>query len=615
MGSLQTLGTLKEFLVYTSSPWRNRVFRRFPRVKAARVLGIACTGHGASLGYIDTAGNIRASQLERWTNVKHMMMFSADEDDAIRHPKTDIDESINFIFRLGFGRLPDSCIFEEKIVPWTEWLLRGVGVGPNDIDLVVTSDSHFATGWMRLGPVLRRWFPNARVVRNLEHHEIHQRQAFWSSGFEEAAVLTLDTCGEKLPRLRGRQLCGTISVMDQDGRSRVLREFLFPEMSSGLLFDTTTHHVGFRQGDEGKTMGLAAFGEPELWTTLRPHLRLLEDGGFEFLRNDAFQVALDAYVPARDPEAEMTQRHEDVAYAGQALVDAIVTNAWRAALALTGRRDLVYAGGVALNSVANGIAYREVRPDRVYIAPNPGDPGHGLGCALFGAYELAKWAPPAREVPEFLGPPYPDDAIEAAVSGRGFDVQRPDDPAVPIARCIANGHIVARFSDHAEFGPRALGNRSILCDPRRPGMKDYLNLRVKHREPFRPFAPTVLQEFAADWFAMTERSAYMLRVAPIHPEKLPLVPAIAHVDGSARVQTLARDENPGYWRVVTAFHEMTGVPLILNTSFNLAGKPIVETPQDAVACFTATEIDVLAIGPYIVSKRPLTDYLTTSSGA
>lgn len=615
MGSLETIGAMKEYVLYTTTPWRNRFFRRFPRLSATRILGIGCTGHGASLGYVDTAGNVRASQLERWTNVKHMMMFSADEDDAIRHPANDIDEWINFTFRYGFGRFPDSCIFEEKILPWTEWLLCGLGVRPNEIDLVVTSNSHFATGFMRLGPVLRRWFPNARVVRNIEHHEIHQRQAFWASGFEEAAVLTLDTGGEQLPRLRGRQLSGTIAHMRRDGRCRVLKEFLFPEMSSGLLFDTTTHHCGFRQGDEGKTMGLAAFGDPELWSTLRPNLTLYDDGGFTFMGNDAYHVALEAYVPARSPEAEMTHRHENVAYAGQAVVDAIVTNAWRAALALTGCRNLVYAGGVALNSVANGIAYREVRPDHLYIPPNPGDPGHGLGCALFGAYELAKWAPRDREVPEFLGPPYPEDAVEVAVSGCGQSVERPDDPAPVIARCIANGHIVARFADHAEFGPRALGNRSILCDPRRPGMKDYLNLRVKHREPFRPFAPTVLEECAGEWFDLNGRSAYMLRVVPIHPDKLSAVPAIAHVDGTARVQTLSRSENPEYWRIVTAFRELTGVPMVLNTSFNIAGKPIVETPHDAVACFSGTQIDVLAIGPYLVSKRPLAEFVTTQSGA
>jgi len=614
MGNTNSLGTLKEFLLYTSAPWRNRLFRRFPRVRAERILGIACTGHGASLAFLDTSGRLRASQLERWMNVKHMMMFSADEDEALRNPENDVDRSINFTFRLAFGRFPDSCVFEDKIIPWTEWLLLGLDVGPKDIDLVVTSDSHFATGWMRLGPVLRRWFPNARVVRNIEHHEIHQRQAFWPSGFAEAAVLTLDTCGEALPRRGGRQLSGTISVMRQNGRAQVLREFFFPEMSTGLIYDTTTHHVGFRQGDEGKTMGLSAFGEPELFATLRPHLRLHDDGGFEFLSNDDYHSALDAYVPARSPGDEMTQRHRNVAYAGQAVLDLIVTNAWRAALRLTGQRDLVYAGGVALNSVSNGIAYRAVRPDRVYIPPNPGDPGHALGCALFGAYELARWGPRRREVPEYLGPSYPLDAIESAASGCGLPVQRPDDLEPRIARCIANGHIVARFSDHAEFGPRALGNRSILCDPRRAGMKDYLNLRVKHREPFRPFAPTVLEEFADQWFDLTERSAYMLRVVPIHPEKLSQVPAIAHVDGTARVQTLTQAENPGYWRVVTAFHGLTDVPIILNTSFNMAGKPIVETPEDAVACFTGTEIDVLALGPYLLSKRPLVEYLTTSSG-
>jgi carbamoyltransferase len=603
------------FFKYAGQPLKDRFISRFPRVDASRILGIACTGHGASLAYMDAAGTLRCSQLERWTAVKHMMMFSRGEDESLRNPQNDVDRTINYVFRHGFGRFPDSRVFEDNILPWTEWLLRDLNVRPPDIDLVITSNGHFATGWARLGSELQRWFPNATVVRAIEHHEIHQRQAFWPSGFDEAAVLTLDTCGEPLPRLRGRKLSGTISVMNSRGEHRLYREFLFPEMSSGTIYDATTHYIGFRQGSEGKTMGLAAFGGSELFERLRSHLHLHDDGGFEFLSPEAFDKALEEYVTGRLPEEEINQRHRDVAYAGQAILEAIVANAWRAAVELTGQRSLVYAGGVALNSVANQNAYQQVRPERLYIPPNPGDPGQALGCVLFGAYEIAGWTPPAEETPEYLGPLYALEEIERALKNGDFSLDRPADLNEKIATCIANGHIVARFDGGAEFGPRALGNRSILCDPRRPGMKDYLNLRVKHREPFRPFAPSVLEEHAADWFELNERSPYMLRVVPIRPEKIEAIPAVAHVDGTARLQTVSRRENPGYWRLINTFRKLSEVPLVLNTSFNIAGKPIVETPQDALACFTSTEIDVLMMGPCVVSKRDLSAYLTTNSAA
>jgi carbamoyltransferase len=584
-------------------------------MKASRILGIASTGHGASLAYVDARGVVRSSQLERWTGTKHMLLFSQAEDAEVRNPKSRIDKQINYSLSQGYGRFPHSRVFEETIEAWLEWLLRGLGVGPDDINLVVTSDCHFATGWSRLGPKLGQWFPNAQTTRTIEHHEIHQRQAFWASGLKESAVLTLDSCGESLPRLGGRHLAGTISTMNQNGEQIVHHEFMFPEMSSGAIYDQTTFHVGFRQGDEGKTMGLAAFGRPRLFDALIRHLDLHDDGGFTFLSRNDYQTALDEYVAALDPGDTISERHTDVAYAGQAIIEAIVVNAWGAALRTTGQKSLVYGGGVALNSVANEKAWRQLRPVRVYIPPNPGDPGHALGCALFGAYEVANWDRPRLEMPEYLGPPYPDDELQAVATSSGFPVTRPDELAEVAARIIANGHIVGRFEGGAEFGPRALGNRSIICDPRRTGMKDYLNLRVKYRESFRPFAPTVLAEYCAEWFDIEGDSPYMLRVAPIRPHKLDLVPAVAHVDGSARLQTLEWQQNPGYFELISAFHRRTGIPLVLNTSFNLAGKPIVETPENATECFIATEIDVLVLGTYLITKRPLEEYLMTDSGA
>jgi carbamoyltransferase len=608
-------GGLEELVRYTTSPLRNRVRPRFQRVEAERILGIACTGHGASLTYLDAAGTVRSSQLERSTGVKHMMLFSRDEDAALRHPSSKVDHAIHHLFTEGFGRFPDSKIFEDTIESWVAWLLNGLDAELGDIDLVVTSDGHFATGWARLGGELGRWFPDAAIVRAIEHHEVHQRQAFWASGFDEAAVLTLDNAGEALPRRRWRKLAGTISLMNRDGKARLVREWLFPEASSGALFDATNHHVGFGQGEEGKTMGLSAFGSPELFESLRPKLRLRGDGSFSFLPVAEFEAALRTYVPRRARGEELTDRHADAAFAGQALLELIVANAWRAALKLTGCRKLAYAGGVALNSVANGVAWSEVGPDAVYIPPCAGDPGQSLGCALFGAYEVAGWDPPATELGEYLGPGYGEQAIAAAVAASRFPCAEPAELEETIAACAANGHIVGRFDGGAEFGPRALGNRSILADPRRPGMKDFLNHRVKHREPFRPFAPAVLEDEAHAWFELDAPSAYMLRVVPIRRDRLELIPAVAHVDGTARVQTVTEQQNPGFWRVIRAFGRRTGVPLVLNTSFNLAGKPIVESPADAVACFEETEIDVLAVGSRVLSKQPLDWYLANDSGA
>jgi carbamoyltransferase len=607
--------TAYELLKKVTSPVANRLFPRFPKVKANRILGIACTGHGASIAYMDSAGVLKSSLLERWTGVKYMMMFSAAEEQAIRNPQNDIDRSINYIFTFRTGKFPECTTFEQSFMPWMGWLLKDIDVHAADIDLVITSDGHFTTGWSRLGPELKHWFPNARVVRSIEHHEIHQRQAFWQSGFQEAAVLTLDTCGEQLARLKGKKLSGTISTLNQAGEYKKFREFLFPESSAGLIYDTTTQHVGFPQGEEGKTMGLAPYGEPELFDKLRDHLRLYEDGRFQFLDNNKFKAILDDYVPEREAKGEITQRHMNVAYAGQAIIDLIVTNAWIAAMNLTGLKKIVYAGGLALNSVSNDIAIRATRPEAYYIAPNPGDPGQALGSVLFGAYEIAGWTPRQHEVPEFLGPRYSLEEMNNLAFHSGYPATQPTELELVIARCVANGHIIARYDGGAEFGPRALGNRSILADPRRPGMKDYLNSRVKHREGFRPFAPTVLEEYAKDWFDLDIPSPYMLRVVPILPDKIDLIPAVAHVDGTARVQTLSNQENPGYYRLINAFREITNIPLVLNTSFNIAGKPIVEKPQDALECFNYTEIDVLAMGPYVVSKQPLDYYLTVESPA
>ncbi|MGD0548733.1 MAG: carbamoyltransferase C-terminal domain-containing protein [Terracidiphilus sp.] len=495
---------------------------------------------------------------------------------------------------------------------WLDWFLSRDGIRLNQIDGIVTSDSYFATNSLRLGPQLDRWFPSLKFVALMEHHDVHQRQAFWQSGFEQAAILTLDTCGENLARLDGRSLAGTIARKRPNQPFETLSEMCFPESSAGLLYGVVNHHIGFRQGDEGKTMGLAPYGRPELYRNLRKHLTLGDDGGFRFLGHKELQLELKRYVPPRLPakDSPLLDRHMDVAFAGQALLEEIVCNAFTCAMRISGERKLTYAGGVALNSVANEIGMKAARPDEIYISPNASDTGQSLGCALAGAYELCGWQHPGTEISDLLGPNYTEAELLQAVKSSKTHVTAPVNGEMMVARCLANGHIVAYYFGRAEFGPRALGNRSILCDPRRFNMKDYVNAKVKHREGFRPFAPSILEEYAEDWFDLKGRSPYMLRVVPVREHMRAQIPAVVHIDGSARVQTVSRSENPEYWRLISAFHQLTQVPILLDTSFNVQGKPIVEQPSDAVNCFLATEIDILYLRPYILSKFPLGDYLT-----
>jgi len=586
--------------------------RRVPRpcTDARHVLGLACNGHGASLAYLDRDGTVRCSVLDRWAGTKYTLLMSESEEREILEARSPVARELRELFVYSYGRFPEHRRFERVFGDWLRWLLADVNVDPGDIDLFVSSESNFVTSAFRLAPEMHRWLPRARVVTDVEHHTVHQCQAFWASGFQEAAVLTLDTCGESLARLAGGKICGTVSRMDAGGTRRVLREFLFPYSSAGLLYSIVNHHLGFTQGQEGKTMGLAPYGSPALYEQLRPQLRLFEDGSFDFLGFRELEDVLAAYEPERPrrKDAAFTQGHRDIAFAGQALIEDIVSNAFRAALRAAGSDQLVYAGGLALNSVANEIARRAAAPAGLYIPPNPGDAGQALGCALYGAHALAGWPPRREEIPEYLGPRYGLEAVEEAVRAFHGHAKRADRPLHVLARCIANGHIVARFAGSAEFGPRALGNRSILADPRRPDMKDVLNRRVKFREGFRPFAPSVLLEHASRWFDLPDRSPYMLRVVNVPTGLRERIPAIVHVDGTARVQTVDREESPAYWELIDRFFQLTGVPLVLNTSFNIAGKPIVETPADAVACCLSTDIDVLLLEDWILSKKPLESF-------
>ena len=453
-------------------------------------------------------------------------------------------------------------------------------------------------------------------VHNVEHHLAHAASAFFVSPFDEAAVLTLDGFGD----FASSMLCH-----GRDNRLEVLERVLFPH-SLGIFYTAVTQWLGFtKYGDEGKVMGLAPYGDPERFLPKMRELVKLEGDSFE-LELDFFvhhKEGVDmtwdeqtptigrlfsdrmeqAFGPAREPRTELTKDHEDVAAALQAMLEEAYLHLVRAAHRRTGSKNLCLAGGVALNAVANGRIRPETEFEGVYVQPAAGDSGIAVGAAYYvWNQELGK---PRGFVMEhaYTGPQFTDAEAEAAIRAAGFEPERMDDAQLfdHVAGRIADGDVVGWFQGRMEFGPRALGNRSIVVDPRRHDMKDILNARIKHREHFRPFAPSILAETTDDWFEQDYTSPFMVLVYKTRPDKRDEIPAVNHVDDTGRLQTVEERVSPRYYGLIKAFGDKTGVPIVLNTSFN-ENEPIVMTPEHAVETFAKTKMDLLVLGNLVVRR-------------
>ena len=464
-----------------------------------------------------------------------------------------------------------------------------------------------------------------------EHHQSHAASAFYPSPFAEAVVLTMDGVGE----------WATTSVSIGRGRTlEPVREMHFPH-SLGLLYSAFTSYTGFRvNSGEYKMMGLAPYGTPRFASTiLETLIDARPDGSFRLnldyfdyctglrMTNDRFARLFGR--PAREPDEPLEPFHMDVAASMQAVTDDIVLRLTRALAAEFRLSNLCLAGGVALNCVTNGKVLRDGRFARLWIQPAAGDAGGAVGAALAAYHvhaQLDRPAPNGRDgmSGSYLGPEFSQPDIQARLAAAGARFETPDECAMldAAARALADGLAVGWFQGRMEFGPRALGARSILANPRSPSMHKRLNLKVKFRESFRPFAPSVLREDVTDWFELDEDSPYMLLVADVRRDrrrspseeeqrlfgidKLNVVrsdiPAVTHVDFSARVQTVHRDTNPLYHRLIEAFKAITGCPVLVNTSFNVRGEPIVCTPEDAYRCFMATEMDALVLDNFVILK-------------
>ncbi|MPZ36584.1 MAG: hypothetical protein GEU95_00740 [Rhizobiales bacterium] len=464
-----------------------------------------------------------------------------------------------------------------------------------------------------------------------EHHFSHAASAFYPSPFEEAAVLTLDGVGEWATSSAGIGRGSDLSIT---------KEIHFPH-SLGLLYSAFTYYTGFKvNSGEYKVMGLAPYGEPRYAQTILDNLiDLKPDGSFRLdlsyfdyctgltMTNARFDALFGG--PPRKPEVWLTQREMDLAASIQAVTEEVMLRLARSLATETGMRNLCLAGGVALNCVANGKLLRDGAFENIWIQPSAGDAGGAIGAALATYHHQEGHARPPTNGRDgmsgsYLGPSFSQDEIERDLTAAGarFEVRSFDALLDEAVRALADGQAVGWFQGRMEFGPRALGARSILGDPRSPAMQKMLNLKVKYRESFRPFAPSVLHEDVADWFDLDVESPYMLLVAPVKEsrrrtmseaerdlfgiDKLNVprsdIPAVTHVDYSARIQTVHSDTNPQYRELIARFKSLTGCPILVNTSFNVRGEPIVCTPADAFRCFMGTEIELLAIGNCVLRK-------------
>ena len=566
------------------------------------VLGINCYKHDSAAALLVDGRLVGAAEEERFQRIKHYSGYPAR---TIEYLLEEAGIEASDIDHIAFYMLP-GLVFRENLAYSRHYILTERN-GPaflagqlNAARKMRNIDSVLAD---HLGPALR-----ARI-HFVEHHRAHAAGAFFMAGLERAAVLTMDGVGE-----RDTSILGTYGP---EGL-RVLSRSRFPH-SPGIYYSTITRHLGFRpDNDEYKVMGLSSYGEPEHLDLFRSIIHATPDGRIRLDTGKLWihqgvhtarfgEGAGDIVGGRRRPGESLTPSHQNLACSAQRALEEAGLALARWLRDRTDERDLVIAGGVGLNCVMNGLIERESGFDRVFPMAASHDAGTSVGAAVMvheAEFPECPLSPPGDC---YLGPGYSTGRIEDALTGCRLDHERPGGLADAIAGLIEQGKVVALFRGRMEFGPRALGNRSILADPRPASMKDTVNSVVKHREGFRPFAPSCLEERAGEFFDGCVNSPFMIKTYDVRPSMRERIAAVTHVDGTARVQTVSRDDNPFYWEVIEAFGKRTGVPVVLNTSFNVRGEPIVCSPVDAIRCFYGTGIDALAMPPFLIRKRPATN--------
>jgi carbamoyltransferase len=584
------------------------------------ILGLSAYYHDSAACLICDGEIVAAAQEERFTRKKHDPGFP---HEAVKYCLLERGLDINDI---------DYVVFYDKpFLKFERLLMTYLGVAPKGLRSFYMQMPFWLKEKLFMRTNLRRSLSYDGDVLFTTHHQSHAAAAFLPSPFEEAAILTLDGVGEWATSAYG---------VGKGNRIDIHKQINFPH-SLGLLYSAFTYFTGFKvNSGEYKLMGLAPYGEPKYVDVIKRELiDIKEDGSFRMnmkyfdycgglrMTNDKFAALFDG--PRRTPETKISQREMDLARSVQVVTEEVILAMANAIHRETGQKNLCIAGGVGLNCVANGRLLREGPFENVWIQPAAGDAGNALGCALFAWHQVlnkdrkADWK---RQQGTYLGPAFTPEAIQSYLDEEKIPYERLDDEQAlsdHVAGLLATENVIGWFQGRMEFGPRALGARSILGDPRSREMQTVLNLKIKFRESFRPFAPSVLREHVSDYFDLDSDSPYMLLVADVKKERLnelsqeegnaqgfdklrvarSEIPAITHVDNSARVQTVDKELNPVYHRLIDSFYKQTGCPVIINTSFNVRGEPIVCTPHEAYACFMRTRMDFLVLGPFVLDKK------------
>ena len=585
------------------------------------ILGISCFYHDSSACLVIDGKIIGAVQEERFTRKKHDSGFPIH---AIQWCLKEASINCNDL---------DYVVFYEKpFVKFERIIETFLSYAPSGIRQFLQAMPLWLKQKLWIPDIIRKELGYRGEILFSSHHESHAASAFYPSPFNEAAFLTIDGVGE----------WETASFGVGEGNNLKLEHHLQFPHSLGLLYSAFTYYAGFKvNSGEYKLMGLAPYGEPKYAQLILDKLiDIKNDGSFKLnmayfgycnglrMVNGKFERLFGG--PARRPETKITQKEMDLAASIQRVTEEIMLKIVRHIHKVTGQNKLCLAGGVALNCVANGRILREGPFNEIWIQPASGDAGGALGAALLVWYKYLNNKRVADDIKDaqqgsLLGPSYDDKEIESFLKAQNIPFSKLNYLELPktVAHLIEEGKVIGWFQGRMEFGPRALGSRSIIGDARDSSMQSTMNLKIKYRESFRPFAPAVLKEEVGNWFELDKESPYMLLVAPIRKDKRivsdtalagafgfdklkvehSIIPAVTHVDYSARIQTVARENNPLYYDTINEFFKKTGCPVIINTSFNVRGEPLVCTPEDAFRCFMRTEMDCLVMGSYLLDKR------------
>ncbi|MFH0985846.1 MAG: carbamoyltransferase [Candidatus Omnitrophota bacterium] len=558
------------------------------------ILGISCHYHDAAACLVRNGEIVAAAQEERFDRRKNSSAFPV--------------HAINYCVQaagITFADIDHIGFYEKPFLKFSRVLIDHLRAWPHSLGHFLKTMPHWLEDRLLLPLTLEKDLGYQGKVFFIKHHLSHAASAFLVSPFDEAAILTSDAVGEWTTMAYG---------YGRGSNIKISKEISYPH-SLGLVYTAITTYLGFAAHEgEGTVMALAGCGKPTYLKALKDIVKVSADGSFAvdqrfFGFNHGGRMYSRRFVkmfgPDRKPEERIEPRHCDIAASVQKLTEEVLLAVARQVRQDTGMDRLCLAGGLFLNCVANTKILEAGLFKEVFIQPAAGDAGGSLGVAAYIDRCVLKNPKHSSMSHAYLGPSFSEEQIHRILLNHdaAFEVYEDEALASFVAKQIAENKVVGWFQGHMEFGPRALGNRSILGNPCHPGMKEILNDKVKKREPFRPYAPVVLQERAREFFDLECLSPFMLLAPQVRDEKKSLIPGIVHVDGSARVQTVGRDTNPKLWQLIKAFEAITGVPVIINTSFNLRGEPVAGSPEDALRCFFESDMDLLVLGNHVVAKK------------